>query len=467
MVNRDRLIPIIVASPLFLQNLDSSAMATALPNIARSLQVPALHLNLAITSYLLSLAVFLPISAWLADRFGTKRVFCMAIVLFSLGSALCGAATSLPELVLFRVLQGLGGAMMVPVGRLILLRAIAPAQMVSAMVWFTVPPVIGRMMGPMFGGVVVTFTSWRWIFLINIPFGIVAVLMAMAFVDDEREATRPPPFDLVGFLLLGVGLSALLGGMETAGKALVPMSVSWVLALGGACALGLYYWHSRNRADPLIDLTILRFRTFRTNVVGATTLRFAIGAAPFMLPLMLQLGFGLSPLVSGSLTVATAVGALATRAVMKPAIQRFGFRNLLLVATVLGGLLYMSYGLFRPTTPHALMFVTMMLGGLVNSLCMVSLGTLGFSEIPRHRMGHATALSSMVQQVSLSVGVVLGATLVTAASWWHGGDGTHLQPGDFSPAFVVVGLLCMVSLLSFWRLDPQEGAGMRGPTGHR
>jgi EmrB/QacA subfamily drug resistance transporter len=463
MVNRERLIPVIVASPLFLQNLDSSALATALPNIAHSLQVPALHLNLAITSYLLSLAVFLPVSAWLAERFGTKRVFCMAIVLFSLGSALCGAATSLPELVLFRVLQGLGGAMMVPVGRLILLRSVAPAQMVSAMVWFTVPPVIGRMMGPMFGGAVVTMTSWRWIFLVNIPFGILAVALAMAFVEDQREETRPPRFDVLGFLLLGLGLSALLGALETAGKDLVSPQVSWLAALTGIAALALYGWRSRTRDAPLIDLAILRFRTFRTNVVGATTLRIAIGAAPFLLPLMLQLGFGLSPLVSGSLTVATAIGALATRAVMKPMIRRFGFRNLLLSATVLGGLLYMSYGLFRPTTPHLLMFLTMMLGGLVNSMCMVALGTLGFSEIPRNRMGHATALSSMVQQVSLSLGVVLGAALVTAASWWHGGNGTQLQAGDFSPAFFVVGLLSWVALLSFWRLDPQEGEGMRGP----
>lgn len=465
MVNRERLIPVIVASPLFLQNLDSSALATALPSIAHSLQVPALHLNLAITSYLLSLAVFLPISAWLAERFGAKRVFCMAIVLFSLGSALCGAATSLPELVLFRVLQGLGGAMMVPVGRLILLRSVAPAQMVSAMVWFTVPPVIGRMMGPMFGGAVVTMTTWRWIFLVNIPFGIIAVLLAVAYLDDPREETPAPRFDLPGFLLLGAGLSALLGGVETWGKDLVPVSVTGLFMFGGACALGLYYWRSRSLADPLIDLGILRYRTFRTNVVGATTLRLAIGATPFLLPLMLQLGFGLSPLVSGALTVATAIGALATRAVMKPVIERFGFRNLLLSATVLGGLLYMSYGLFRPTTPHLLMFLTMMLGGLVNSMCMVALGTLGFSEIPRHRMGHATALSSMVQQLSLSVGVVLGAALVTLASWSRGGDGTHLQAGDFSPAFFVVGLLCWVSLLSFRQLDPDEGAGLRGPRG--
>lgn len=452
----------IVAIPLFLQNIDSSAMATALPAIARSLQVPTLHLNLAITAYLLSLAVFLPVSAWLAERWGAKRVFCLAIGLFALGSALCGAADSLVELVVFRVLQGMGGAMMVPVGRLILLRSIPPSQMVSAMVWFTVPPVLGRMMGPLFGGTVVTLTSWRWIFLVNIPFGVAGILLANAFVRDApKAAARALPFDVTGFVMLASGLIGVLGALETAGKSIAPAWMSWLAGSAGAAMLWLYYRHSRGLAHPLIDLDILRFRTFRTNVVGAITMRIAIGATPFLLPLMLQLGFGLSPMVSGSLTVATAIGALGTRVVMKRAIARWGFRQLMLGASFLGGLLYMSYGLFSPSTSHALMFCTMMLGGLVNSLCMVALGTLGFSEIPGPRMGHATALSSMVQQVSLSVGVVLGAALVSLVSRLHGGDGTHLQAGDFSPAFVAIGLLSMVSLLSFRRLDPRAGAELR------
>lgn len=462
MVSHDRLVPVIVASPLFLQNIDSTAMATALPEIARSLQVPTLHLNLAITSYLLSLAVFLPVSGWLAERWGAKRVFCLAIGLFALGSALCGAASSLPQLVAFRVLQGMGGALMLPVGRLILLRSVPASLMVSAMVWFTVPPVIGRMMGPLFGGAVVTLTSWRWLFLINIPFGLLAILMAHFFIRDvPEEAAAPTPFDGRGFVLLAFGLTALLGGLETAGKAMAPAWMSWFAGVAGAMLLWRYYWHSRGRAHPLIDLDILRFRTFRTNVVGALTLRIAIGATPFLLPLMLQLGFGLSPMASGSLTVATAVGALSTRVVMKRAIEHWGFRRLLMGATVLGGFFYMSYGLFSPETSHALMFCTMLLGGLVNSLSMVALGALGFSEVPRHRMGHATALSTMVQQVSLTMGVVLGATLVSLVSWWHGGDGTQLQPRDFSPAFYALGLLSMVSVLSFRRLDPKEGAGLR------
>ena len=461
MAARDRIVPLVVACPLFLQNLDTSVMATALPSIAHSLNVRVLHLNLAITSYLLSLAVFLPVSGWLAERFGARRVFCCAIAFFSLGSALCGAAGSLPSLVLFRMLQGLGGAMMVPVGRLILLRSVPPSRMVAAMVWFTVPPAIGRMAGPLFGGAIVTWTSWRWIFLVNIPFGLLGIALAMWFIDEQHEDAAPAPFDAPGFVLLALGLTALLGALETAGKALVAGWVGWAVAALGALALGLYALRSRRKASPIIDLGILRHPSYRASVIGGMPLRIAIGASPFLLPLMLQLGFGLSPLASGMLTVATAIGSLATRTVMARAIRHFGFRSLLIGATTLTSLFYASYGLFRPDTPHALMFCTLLLGGLVNSMGMVALQTLGFSDIPKPRMSHATTLASMAQQLSLSIGVVLGASLLSAAAWWHGGDAAHLTARDFSPAFVVVGAMTLLSLCFFVRLGRDEGAGLR------
>ncbi len=461
MVTHTRFIPLIVASPLFLQNLDTSVMATALPSIAQSLQVPPLHLNLAITSYLLSLAVFLPVSGWLSERLGAKRVFCLAIAFFSLGSALCGMANSLPMLVLFRVIQGLGGAMMVPVGRLILLRSVHPSQMVSAMVWFTVPPVFGRMLGPLFGGAVVTFTSWRWIFFVNIPFGLFAIWLAATFVEDMPGSPEPAPFDIKGFVMMSVALTALLIAFEIAGKAIAPVWVSVLLAGAGALAFWLYLRHSRPLPNPIIDLSILKFQTFRANVLGAMPLRIAIGASPFLLPQMLQLGFGLSPLDSGLLTVATPVGALGTRIVLKRAIHALGFRRLLIVATIITSGFYMGYSAFNPSTHHALIFGVLMVGGLFNSMCLVIMGTLGYSEIPKPQMSHATTLSAMIQQLTVSFGVVLGASLVTAVSWWHGGDGIRLQAQDFSPVFVVIGLLTLLSLVSFMKLHPDEGAQLR------
>ncbi|MFT3719154.1 MFS transporter [Pseudorhodoferax sp.] len=459
---RMRVVPVVVAAPLFLQNLDTSIMTTALPGIAQALQVEPLRLNLAITAYLLSLAVFLPLSGWCADRFGARRVFCWAIGCFALGSALCGVAQSLHQLVVFRVLQGLGGALMVPVGRLILLRSVPTELMVRAMVWFTVPPAIGRMLGPLVGGAIVSFTSWRWIFLINVPCGLLGIALALAFIDRSGAPLQaPPPFDGVGFGLLAVGLTALLGAIDTAGKGLVSGGLEWLAAGLGLAALVLYAWRSRRVAHPLIDLAILRHPTFRASIVGGTPLRIAIGASPFLLPLMLQLGFGLSPLASGALTMATAVGSLATRVVMTHTIRALGFKPLLLGTTVATSLAYASYGLFTPATPHPLIFAVLLLGGLVNSMGMVALQTLGFSEIEKPRMSHATTLNTMAQQVSLSAGVLLGATLLAAAARWRGGDAAQLLAADFAPAFWCVGAMTMLSLPWFARLDRTAGDTLR------
>lgn len=465
MIARERLIPIIVACPMFLQNLDTSVMATALPSIAHSLAVEPLHLNLAVVSYLLSLAVFLPLSGWLAERWGPRQVFCWAIGIFALGSALCGLATSLPQLVVFRVIQGLGGALMVPVGRLILLRSVPAADMVRAMVWFTVPPTIGRMVGPLFGGALVTWTSWRWIFLVNIPFGLLGAWAARRYVADLREPAPRAGFDGRGFVLLALGLSLSLGALETVGKGIVPPWVQWAAGALGLALLGAYVAHGRRAAEPLIDLSILRFSTFRAIIVGGMPLRIAIGASPFLLPLMLQLGFGLSPLQSGLLTVASAIGSLGTRVVMTRAIDRYGFRTLLVGASISGSIAYWGYGLFTPATPHPLIFVALMLGGLVNSMAMVSLGTLGFTEIPKPRMSHATAINSMAQQLAQALGVTLGAGLVALTAWWHDGSTTALQARDFSPAFFAIGLVTLIPLIWFLRLDPNEGSELRGKPG--
>ena len=459
-----RIVPLVVAWPLFLQNLDTSVMATALPAIASSLQVRVLDLNLAITSYLLSLVVFLPASAWLAERFGPRRIFCAAIVLFSIGSAMCGAARSLEQLVLFRLLQGVGGAMMVPVGRLILLRSVPAAEMVGAMVWFTVPGAIGRMAGPLFGGAIVTFTSWRWIFLVNIPFGLLGVLLALWFIDGDAVVANPdaPRPDVPGLLLLATALGGMLGALELIGRAILPWPAIAAIGVLGLLALVGYLLRSRNQAEPVIDFKILRYTTYRASIAGGMPLRIAIGASPFLLPLMLQLGFGLSPLNSGLLTMALALGSLATRTIVARAIRRLGFRKLLIGSALFTSLFYATYALFTPGTPQSLMFGVMLFGGLCTSMTMVVINTLGYADIPRPRMGHATAMSSMAQQLSVTLGVVAGAALVELTHHLHGGTGTTLGASDFPPAFIAIGLMTLISAYSFMRLPPDVGEEMRG-----
>lgn len=459
-----RAVPLLLACPLFLQNIDTTIMTTALPSIGRALQVNVLSLNLAVAAYLVSLAIFLPMSGWLADRIGAKRMFCSAIALFAFSSTLCGLAQSLPQLVACRLVQGLGGALMLPLGRLILLRTVPPSLIVAATVWFTVPPAVGRLIGPFVGGAIVTVASWRWIFLINVPFGLLSLALAAWLLPPDSPAAKEtrPRFDARGFALLAAGLVGVLGCVETAGKGLLPWKATAGLGLAGLAALYGYWRHSRRHAEPIIDVAILGFRTYRAAVVGGLPLRIAIGASPFLLPLMLQVGFGLSPLESGSLTMALAVGALGTRTVVAHAIRVLGFRTLLLCSAFVTSLFYMAYGLFTPSTPHALMFGVMLLGGLVNSMAMVSLNTLGYADIPPPRMSHATATASMAQQLSASLGVVLAATLLAAIGALHGGPSGHPQARDFTPAFMIVGLMTMLSFAAFWRLDPNEGEALRG-----
>jgi len=304
-----RIVPLIIAFPLFLQNLDTTVMSTALPAMAHSLQVPVLHLNIAIAAYVLSLAVFLPASAWLAHRFGARRIFCSAVLVFTLGSALCGMAHTLGQLVACRLFQGAGGAMMVPVGRSILLQSVPAGEMVKAMVWFSLPGAIGRLTGPLVGGLIVTIASWPWIFLVNIPFGVTGTLLALKFVDEDAPlASRGErPFDVVGLALMPTALGGILGSLELAGKGLLSAPNIVMVALAGLLSLGIYLRRSSGQEFALLDFGVLRYPTFRIALLGGFPIRVAIGAAPFLLPLMLQIGFGLTPMRAGSLVMELAI----------------------------------------------------------------------------------------------------------------------------------------------------------------
>jgi EmrB/QacA subfamily drug resistance transporter len=456
--SRQLIVPMIVACALFMENLDSTVISTALPAIARSLGEDPLRLNLAITSYLLSLAIFIPASGWMADRFGGRAVFRAAIVVFIGGSICCGLSNSLPEFVAARILQGMGGAMMVPVGRFVMLRTIEKSQLVRTMSYLTTPALLGPVLGPPLGGLIVTYTSWRFIFFINIPIGILGVVLVTLFVDDYREPD-PRPLDVPGFVMTGIGLAGVMFGFENAGRGVLPAWLVVAMLTVGAAALALYVWHVRHTQAPIVDLTLLRIPTFFAATVGGSLFRIGIGAMPFLLPLMLQLGFGLTPLASGLLTFASAAGAMTMKMTATPIIRRLGFRPVLVGNAVVSSLFLMVCALFRPTTPHFLILAALLSGGFFRSLQFTATNTLNYADVPAARLSRASSFASMAQQLSISIGVGVGALLVHFTLAWHGG---HLSSEDFYPAFVVIGFISMASALLFLRLKADAGEEVSG-----
>lgn len=461
---RMRLTAVIVASALFMQNLDSTVIATALPTMARAFGVDPVHMSAALTSYLLSLAVFIPASGWMADRFGAREVFRAAIGIFTLGSVLCGLASHFLPLVLARVLQGMGGAMMVPIGRLVLLRTVAKSELVAAMAWLAVPAMVGPVIGPPLGGLIVSYSSWRWIFGINVPIGLIGIAAVSLFIPDIREE-RPAPFDFRGLLWSGLALSGLMAGLENVGRTVMPPAASLGL-LGAGLAGGLLYLrHAARHPAPVLDLTLLRIPTFGLSVASGTFFRIGIGAVPFLLPLMIQIGFGRSAAASGAITFAAAAGALVMKPVAQRALRRFGFRTTLLCNGALALLLLGATAAIRPSWPLAAIYALLLSGGFLRSLQFTAYNTLAYADIPRPRMSAATSLYSTIQQVSLSLGVAAGAIALDAARRLN----AHALPtlGDFSAAFLAVTFASAASLIFAARLEPDAGAELSGHGGRR
>ncbi|MET0428598.1 MAG: DHA2 family efflux MFS transporter permease subunit [Microvirga sp.] len=458
-MRQSRLLPLIIATALFMENTDSTVIATSLPMIAQSLGEDPIALKLALTAYLVSLAIFIPVSGWMADRFGARTIFRAAIGVFMVGSLACAAANSLTGFVLARFLQGMGGAMMVPVGRLVILRSVPRNELVQALATLTIPALIGPVLGPPLGGFITTYLSWRWIFFINIPIGVAGIILATLFVPDIRE-DNTPPLDWLGFILSGVGLALLMLGFATGGRHLIPIEVSVGCVVVGALSLGAYVRHAGRTPYPLIQLRLFKIPTFMISVVGGSLFRVGVGAIPFLLPLMLQVGFGLSPVQSGSLTFISAVGALFSKASTKKMLEFVGFRTLLTVNAVVGSAFVAINGLFTPATPYWLIMPLLFLGGWFRSLQFTSLNAIAYADISNRDMSYATSLSGAVQQLSLSIGVALGAFALETAAAWHGDAGIAAR--DFAPAFVTVAVVSALSAFFFTRLTAQAGADLSG-----
>ncbi len=454
-----RFTALIVASALFMEQLDGTVLATALPTMARTFHVDPLQMNVALTAYLLSLAVFIPASGKAADRFGTRTVFRAAIALFTLGSILCGLADSLAALVGARVLQGIGGAMMVPVGRLVLLRSVERSELVTAMTWLMVPAMIGPVLGPPVGGFLVTALSWRWIFYINVPIGVLGMALATLYIRDVKEAGRVD-FDGWGLLLSGVSLCCLMFGLELASRGMTsPVQTAAIIAAGlGAGAL--YVRHSRRVANPVLDFSLMRVPSFGLSVIGGGMTRVGIGAVPFLLPMMLQLGFGMSALQSGLITFASSAGSLLMKGVALPVLRRFGFRSVMVWNGLTASLFLLAIAGFRPTWPVALIYAVLLVGGFFQSLQFTAYNTIAYADIERGRMSSATSFYTTFQQLMLTLGICTAAAALAGSLAVSGHD--HPLLADYSAAFVVVALVSLAASPICARLPRDAGDELSG-----
>ena len=442
-----------------MQNLDSTVIATALPTMARSFGYDPVRMNVALTSYLLSLTVFIPASGWVADRYGTRTVFRWAIVVFTVGSILCGLSNGLVELVAARVLQGIGGAMMVPVGRLLLLRTAAKSELVAAMAWLTMPALLGPVVGPPVGGFIVTYFNWRWTFFINIPVGLIGLVAVTLFIQDFREPPKGA-FDVRGLALTGLALVCGMFGLETVGRGLVAPEVTEAMIAAGLGIGFLYYLHARRAAAPLLDFTLMKLPCFGLSFSAMMLFRTGIGAIPFLLPLMLQVGFGDSAAQSGLVTFASSAGALVMKPAAQHALRLFGFRDTLIWNGVLSGIMLTACAAFRPTWPAAAIYLVLLVGGFLRSLQFTAYNTLAYGDVPRAQMSAATSLYTAGQQLAATIGVSIGAlSLEVARAMSH-----HAAPqtADFSAAFVVVGMMTLAAVPIAFLMPATAGDDLTG-----
>ena len=456
-----RVTSLIVACAIFMEQMDATVLATALPTMARDFHVGAPAMSIAMTSYLLALAILIPVSGVVADRYGSKRVFCAAIGVFVFGSILCSLTNSLPMMVAARLLQGAGGAMMAPIGRLILLSTVERRNLVSAMSWTLVPAFLGPLLGPPLGGFIVTYLDWRWIFYINVPIGLLGFWLVRRFIPEIRNAVRPSRFDLRGFALCSIGLGCLLFGFEEIGQNTNLIHAMALLVVGATACLG-YLWHAKHRIDPLLDLSLLKIDSFRLSVISGSLMRVTQGAQPFLLPLMFQISFGLSAVRSGQLILATSLGAILTRSITPGILRLVGFRRGMVVNGILASLGYAVCAFFRPDWPFALMFGLLMCCGAFMSFQFAAYNTIAYEAVPAPRMSAANSFYTTLQQLMLSVGVCSGALILKLTMT----AGHHAEPlqRDFSIAFLIVTLISLSS--TFWHLRFAHDAGHE-LSGHR
>jgi EmrB/QacA subfamily drug resistance transporter len=456
-----RLLPWVVAIAFFMQTLDGTILNTTLPTMARDLGESPLRMQSVVIAYMLTVALFIPASGWLADRFGTRRAFLSAIVLFSLGSLLCALSPSLPWLVAARVLQGIGGALLLPVGRLTILRAYPRSELLKVLSFVTIPGLVGPLVGPPLGGWLVEVASWHWVFLINLPVGVLGVFASLRYMPDLRGAVDQR-FDWPGFVMFSLGLVLVTLGLQGLGEHAISAPLSILLVIGGLAAMAAYWVHAARSEKPLFSLTLFQIPTFSVGILGNLFARLGSGAMPFLTPLFLQVGLGYSPSRAGLTMVPTVVGAMLIKFFAEPVIKRFGYRRVLVTNTLLLGGFIAGFSLVGAATPHALILVYLGLFGVVNSMQFTAMNTLTLGDLDDARASGGNSLLSVVMQLSMSLGVAAaGALLAAFATPVVIPIASDVGPSNllhtFHATYLCMGLLSALAAGIFFQLGRREG----------
>lgn len=459
---KSRALSYIVAVTFFMEYLDTTIIATALPQMARSFSVGPNEVSLGMSAYMLTLAVFIPVSGWFADRFGSRTVFAGALVIFLIASVLCGLASDVGAFTAARVLQGLGGAMMVPVGRMIVVRNTDKSQMMTAISTITWPAVIAPVLGPTVGGFITTYASWHWVFFINVPFGIAALIAILYLVPNQRGESRSR-LDLAGFALSGLALASLLYGAELASHEGASLFGALAFLIAGFL-LGLFaVAHLRRTREPLLQLSILQYPTYAVTVLWGSATRIGMETAPYLLPLLFQIGFGLTPFEAGLLLLASACGNLGMKLFTTPILKRFGFRTVAACNGLMAALLLFACGWLTPSTPLALTALILFGYGLTRSLQFTTLGTLAYADVNDAEKAPASTLFSVAHQMTIGMGIAFAAvSLRASASLTHANAGGAFAIQDFRWAFAIAALLVLISLLGYVRLPKDSGRSLGG-----
>lgn len=436
-------LPWIAAMAFFMQALDATILNTALPAIAQSLNRSPLAMQSAIISYTLTVAMLIPVSGWLADRFGTRRVFMIAVSLFTLGSLACALSGSLTELVIFRVIQGIGGAMMMPVARLALLRAYPRSELLPVLNFVTMPGLVGPILGPVLGGVLVTWASWHWIFLINIPIGIAGIFYARKYMPNFTTPRRG--FDMTGFLLFGLSLVLFSSGVELFGEKLVASWIALSIILGSILLLLAYIRHARRHPTPLISLPIFKTRTFSVGIAGNLATRLGTGCVPFLMPLMLQVGFGYP-----------ALGSILAKSMVTQVLRRLGYRTTLVGITVFIGLMIAQFSLQSPAMPVWMLILPLFILGMAMSTQFTSMNTITLADLTDDNASSGNSVLAVTQQLSISLGVAISAAVLRI---YEGIEGTNTVE-QFHYTFITMGAITVVSALMFMLLKAKDGRNL-------